>query len=234
MTDSAPRRRARQERSIRTERAILEAAGEVFDQYGYAAATLSMIMERAKSGEGVTKGALYHHFESKLDLARVILERQVPMSTLPPQSSKVQEAIDTSFGFVYLLQTDPLARAGARLSTDGGLPPEIDGQSTFNAWAEHGVNLLTQARDREQMLPNVTPREAAETIVGSFIGIQLTSQAIDDRESLPRRVSTLWQLILPGIAVPGLLPGLDFAPDRLSRVGGLNLPATKPHSEPTP
>ncbi|MFI5752933.1 ScbR family autoregulator-binding transcription factor [Streptomyces sp. NPDC051644] len=221
--EEAPRQRAQQERSVRTREAILVAAGEAFEERGYAAATLQMIMEKA----GVTKGALYHHFKSKEEMVRELLAQQVPMSTLPPQDSKIQESIDTSFFFVHLLQTHPLARAGARLSTDGGLPPEVDGRGPFMSWAEHAECLLTQARASGQMLPNVTPREAAEAIVGSFIGIQLTSKAISDREDLPRRISVLWQAILPGIAAPGLLPGLDFAPDRMARIEIANPPSTE-------
>ena len=61
---------ARQERAIRTRQVILEAAGAVFDEHGYAATTISMVLERA----AVTKGALYFHFPSKESLAQAVLE----------------------------------------------------------------------------------------------------------------------------------------------------------------
>lgn len=63
---------ARQERAVRTRRAILEAAASVFDERGYEAATIADILTRA----GVTKGALYFHFSSKQDLARGVLDEQ--------------------------------------------------------------------------------------------------------------------------------------------------------------
>ena len=56
---------ARQERAIRTRRVILEAAGAVFDEHGYTATTISMVLERAE----VTKGALYFHFSSGVSSA---------------------------------------------------------------------------------------------------------------------------------------------------------------------
>ena len=62
---------AKQERAIRTRRAIVEAAGAVFDEHGYASTTIAMVLERAQ----VTKGALYHHFSGKDDLFRAVYEQ---------------------------------------------------------------------------------------------------------------------------------------------------------------
>jgi AcrR family transcriptional regulator len=52
---------ARQVRSEATRRKILDAAIDVFGDVGYAAAGWNTIIERT----GMTKGALYHHFDSK-------------------------------------------------------------------------------------------------------------------------------------------------------------------------
>ncbi|MFF2226920.1 ScbR family autoregulator-binding transcription factor [Streptomyces globisporus] len=210
------RRRAPQKRSLRTHEAILEAAGQVFDEHGYVGATLKMILSR--TGGEVTKGGLYHHFRSKEQLAQEIMQIQVPMSTLPAQQSKIQELVDTSFFFVFLLLNNPLARAGARLSTDGGLPPSLDATGVFRAWASHAELLIRQAAELKQTLPGTEPDQISEVLVGSYVGIQLTSKAFDDRRELPRRISLFWRLILPGIAAPGLLPTIDYAPDRMDRL----------------
>ena len=61
---------ARQVRSEATRRKILDAAIEVFGEVGYAAAGWGAIIERT----GMTKGALYHHFDSKESLASDIIE----------------------------------------------------------------------------------------------------------------------------------------------------------------
>jgi AcrR family transcriptional regulator len=52
---------ARQTRSEVTRRKIINAAVELFNDVGYSNAGLGDIIERA----GMTKGALYHHFNSK-------------------------------------------------------------------------------------------------------------------------------------------------------------------------
>lgn len=70
---------ARQERAVRTRRAILEAAAAVFDERGYEAATIADILARA----GVTKGALYFHFSSKQELAQGVLDEQMAEGGVP-------------------------------------------------------------------------------------------------------------------------------------------------------
>jgi TetR/AcrR family transcriptional regulator, cholesterol catabolism regulator len=47
-------------------RALLKSAVGLFEQYGYAATSVQSIADRA----ALTKGAFYHHFESKEDLLR--------------------------------------------------------------------------------------------------------------------------------------------------------------------
>lgn len=58
------------ERSEATRALLLAAAREVFAESGFAAATIDEIVRRA----GVTRGALYHHFDSKEDLFRAVYE----------------------------------------------------------------------------------------------------------------------------------------------------------------
>lgn len=57
-------RRTQRERSEATTAALVGAARELFAQDGYAATSLDAVVARA----GVTKGALYHHFEGKREL----------------------------------------------------------------------------------------------------------------------------------------------------------------------
>src|SRR6476646_9534890 len=61
---------ARQARAEATRDAVLSGAAEVFLRLGYANASLAEIMAQAK----VTKGALYFHFGSKEELARVVID----------------------------------------------------------------------------------------------------------------------------------------------------------------
>lgn len=205
---------ARQERAIRTRRAIVEAAGAVFDEHGYTATTISMVLERAE----VTKGALYFHFPSKESIAQAVLDEQMPFGAVPPQPCKLQELVDVTFVFGRRLLGNSLLKGSVRLTVDQSGPPAVDHASPFRQWADLLVVLLEQARKQGELLPTVEPRQTVELLVGSFTGIQLMSRALTDREDLAERISVLWGHILPSIAVPGLLPCIDREPDRGLRV----------------
>ncbi|MEU6812089.1 ScbR family autoregulator-binding transcription factor [Streptomyces sp. NPDC046831] len=205
---------AKQERAIRTRRAILEAAGAVFDEHGYTSTTIAMVLERAD----VTKGALYFHFPSKESLAQAVLDEQVPFGAVPPQPCKLQEIIDMTFVVAQRLLRDALLRGSVRLTVDQCAPPGVDHTGPFRQWGERLMGLMGQARDQGELLPTVEPRDTVELLVGSFAGIQLMSRALTGRDDLGHRISVLWGHILPSIAVPGLLLSLDTAPDRGARV----------------
>lgn len=59
-----PERLTREERKARTRTQLLEAAGELFRRRGFAATSLEQVAAEA----GLTKGAVYAHFSSKVDL----------------------------------------------------------------------------------------------------------------------------------------------------------------------
>ena len=64
------RKNRRQEYAESTRRAILDAARDAFRQHGFAHASLDAIGDAAR----VTKGALYHHFDSKQQLFEAVVE----------------------------------------------------------------------------------------------------------------------------------------------------------------
>ncbi|CAM5734695.1 MULTISPECIES: ScbR family autoregulator-binding transcription factor [Streptomyces] len=199
---------ARQERAIRTRRTILDAAAAVFDERGYTSATIGEILGRA----GVTKGALYFHFGSKEELALGIFEEQLAV-TLPPQSSKLQELVDSGLVLALRLCTDPLVRASVGLALDQGALG-LDRTPAFRMWIDQTTRTLAEAKARGELLPHVEVTETAELLVASFSGVQLLSQLRCQRQDLEHRVVVLFQHMLPGIAVPAVLARLDISADR--------------------
>ncbi|MFG5718825.1 ScbR family autoregulator-binding transcription factor [Streptomyces murinus] len=203
---------AQQERAVRTRRAVLEAAAGVFAERGYAAATIAEILNRA----GVTKGALYFHFDSKAALARGVLEERISAEYHVPRELKLQEWVDAGMTLADRLPREPLLLAAVRLSAD------LQGRDVFGsawpAWAELTASLLAEARARDEVLPHVVPEETAQVFLGAWIGVQFVSQAVADWADLDQRMSALFDHLLPAIAVPSVLVRLDTAPDRGSRV----------------
>src|SRR5213082_552968 len=58
------------ERSARSRSALLESAARGLSRYGYA----NLVLEDVAREAGYTRGALYHQFKDKEDLARAVLE----------------------------------------------------------------------------------------------------------------------------------------------------------------
>ncbi|MEU0148465.1 ScbR family autoregulator-binding transcription factor [Streptomyces sp. NPDC006288] len=203
---------ARQQRAIRTRRIFLEAAAEVFDEHGYDAATIASILDRA----GLTRGALYFHFTSKEELARGVLEEAVTSDGVTPQTFKLQEWVDTALLLAYRLPREPMLSASIRLSVD----PRA--RSLFGTrwpdWIALGVEMLTEAKERGELLPHVDPVATSRLLVGAWTGVQLVTESMAESPDLVNEISALLELILPNSAVPGVLARLDTSPHRAERI----------------
>ncbi|MEU0662288.1 ScbR family autoregulator-binding transcription factor [Streptomyces lavendulocolor] len=200
---------AKQDRAIRTRQTILSAAAKVFEQRGYQAATISEILTTA----GVTKGALYFHFESKDDLAQGVLAEQDQRLVVPRRACRTQELVDVVMLHAHRLQNDPMVRAGVRLSLDQQAH-DLDRSGPFLRWVAVVDQLLQGARTQGELLPHVAPTETAEVLVGSFAGVQAMSQAISDYQDLPDRVGALLRHVLPTVVVSSVLASIDLSRTR--------------------
>ncbi|KIF05711.1 gamma-butyrolactone-binding protein [Streptomyces sp. RSD-27] len=204
---------AEQARAIRTRQAILSAAAKIFDERGYQAATISEILAAA----GVTKGALYFHFQSKEDLAQGVLTAQNEDLLLPSRPSKLQEAVDVIMLHTHRLRTNPMVRAGVRLSLDQNAVG-LDRSGPFRNWVVTMQELLEKAQAQGELLPHVVPAETADVLVGAYGGVQSMSQAMTDHEDLGRRVNALLRHIVPSIAQPSVLASLHIGEGRAEEV----------------
>ncbi|MGW0537938.1 ScbR family autoregulator-binding transcription factor [Streptomyces sp. NPDC003032] len=198
---------AKQDRAIRTRRTILAAAAQVFEERGYQAATITEILATA----GVTKGALYFHFESKDQLAQGVLAEQGQSLSVPARNCKIQELVDTVALHAYRLQIDPMVRAGVRLSLDQQAT-DLDRSGPFLGWSEIILRLLQEARG--ELLPHVVASETADVLVGSFAGVQAMSQIISNYQDLGHRVSELLRHVLPNVVLASVLATVDLSANR--------------------
>lgn len=199
----------KQDRAIRTRHTILMAAATVFEERGYQAATISEILTTAN----VTKGALYFHFRSKEQLALGVLAGQDQSLVVPDRPCKIQELIDTTMLHAYRLQTDPLVRAGTRLTLDQRADG-LDRTGPFQRWTSITEDLLDKAQKQGELLPHVNPAETAQVLVGAFSGVQAMSQATTNYQNLSTSVSALLRHTLPSIVHSSVLTSLDLTPQR--------------------
>jgi hypothetical protein len=103
-----------------------------------------------------------------------------------------------------------MMRAGIRLATEQG-SFRSHGAPAYLGWIDILESQLQQARKQGEVLPDVEPRTTAEFIVGSFTGLQMLSQELSEHEDLQRRITTLWNYVLPHIATPETIAGLEIA-----------------------
>ncbi|MFH8350123.1 ScbR family autoregulator-binding transcription factor [Streptomyces sp. NPDC018045] len=195
-----------QERAVKTREAILRAAAELFDEYGYSAASISKIIKRAE----VTAGAMYFHFSSKSDLAHAVMIEQGDGLEMPPGEDGLQRLIDITLYLADELQGNPRLRAGVRLAIEQGDWGSQD-DSAYRYWAEMFTAQLHAAQKRGDLLPDANAEEVAWLLVSSYSGTQLLSHISAGRADLHHRVITLWRYLLPGIAAPAVKPLLRFS-----------------------
>ncbi|MEV0037483.1 MULTISPECIES: ScbR family autoregulator-binding transcription factor [unclassified Streptomyces] len=201
----------RQERAIQTRRIILEAAAEMFNELGYDATTIGGLIERIQ----LTRGGLYFHFTTKEQLARGVLDEAVTMEGLAPQAFKLQEWVDLALLLAYRLPREPLLSASVRLSVDVKARGLLG--TRWPDWIAVGEELLTEAKERGELLVHVDPGDTARLLVGAWTGVQQITETLPDHD-LSQEISCLFELVLPNIASAGVLAKLDISPYRAERL----------------
>jgi AcrR family transcriptional regulator len=197
---------ARQVRSEATRRKILEAAIEVFGEVGYAAASWGTIIERT----GMTKGALYHHFDSKESLASAIIEEGSETLLLAfrnmcgPSSPALENLIHSTFVVAQLSTSDRMARAAEQLTVALSGFNEAASQ-VFTNWLAVTAGEARKASQEGDLREELTAETVAESIVSATFGIRLLINATSGKD-LVRRLSRMWEVLLPAVAAEASLP----------------------------
>ncbi|KMS85807.1 MULTISPECIES: ScbR family autoregulator-binding transcription factor [Streptomyces] len=204
---------ATHERGLATRRMILEAAGSVFAERGYSAATVADVLNRLN----LTRGAVYFHFSSKEELARTVLASQADIRTVD-RHIKLQELIDLGVVFACQLTRDPVLQGSVRLSLELD-SVGLDRRLPFQSWVDRNLLLLREAQERGELRPHVDVQETAELLCAGFTGVQMFSQVMSGWKDLEERVRALLRNVLPNIAEPSILVQLDLSEDRGTKVG---------------
>ncbi|OBB70084.1 TetR/AcrR family transcriptional regulator [Mycobacterium sp. 852014-50255_SCH5639931] len=204
----------RQVRSEATRRKILDAAIEVFGEVGYAAAGWGAIIERT----GMTKGALYHHFDSKESLASDILKegsdallaafRNVCGSSSPG----LENLLHGAFTIVEVLNSDKMVRTAEQLAS--ALSGLNEAAAVF--YADLAAKIAEEARraiSEGDLRQDVDPEVLSEFLVGAMFGTRLVSNAIARHDAnrgvgvdIAGRLRQILELLLPGTVTEASLP----------------------------
>ncbi|MGI5348325.1 ScbR family autoregulator-binding transcription factor [Streptomyces sp. CA-250714] len=187
---------ARQERAVRTRNALIESAAELFDRDGFEVASLTTISARA----GVSNGALHFHFSNKAALADAVWEaaaQRLRRITARRTAHPLQCLIDATHALCRGLGNDAVLRAGFELCH---AQQKTRGDETLReSWQRWVEDVLAQADAEGALVPDVTARDAAATVVAATMGFE-TLSGQDNRWLSHHTVTRFWTLLLPRLA----------------------------------
>jgi AcrR family transcriptional regulator len=197
------RRRTQAERSESTRAALIEAARPLFAERGYAGIGTEEIVRAA----GVTRGALYHHFDGKRELFEAVYERieaelaeRIAAGALAGGAGPPLEAI----------------RAGAEMFLQACTEPDVqrvvllDGPSVlgWDSWreiaAEHGLGLIEatlQAAVDAGAIAEQPVRPLAHLLMGALDEAAMLVARAEDPEATRAEVGRTLDALIGGLGL---------------------------------
>ena len=194
--------RTQAERTEATRAALIAAARPLFAQRGYAGVGTEEIARAA----GVTRGALYHHFDGKRELFEAVYER-----------IEVELAERIADGALRANASSPLAamKAGAEMFLRASTEPEtqqivlLDGPSVlgWDRWreiaGEHGLGLIEatlQAAIEAGEIGSQPVRPLAHVLMGALDEAAMLVARADDAERMRAEVGRTLGALLDGLS----------------------------------
>ena len=164
--------------SRQTRQRLLKAAFEEIHQHGFQGMRVDEVLRKT----GLQKGAFYHHFKSKVELAYAVLEEQVgpavesvwitplpenenPMTSIPKLMSELADHLPATVR-EHGCPLNNLAQEMAAL--DEGFQSRI--LDVFNHWIQAYTQLFTMAQNNNMMRADVNANEVARFVVATLEG----------------------------------------------------------------
>lgn len=191
----------RDERADETRRELLRVARELFADRGYGAVGTEEIVARA----GLTRGALYHHFQGKRDLFRAVHE-QLEEELVAEIASRLGDVTDAG----------ALLDAGVRAFLDSCTDPRharvtLVDAPTVLGWAEwreiderHGLGLVTAALNGAMDAGAITRQDArplAHLVIGALGEAALLIANAEDPAAMRGQVEPALLALVGGLRV---------------------------------
>jgi len=161
---------------------IIEAALEQFHSYGFNAAGVKDITDRA----GVPKGSFYNHFPSKEALAVVALERYAERSRMEVLADRSVAPLDRLRIHFELLRAEIEEHEFTRGCLLGNLGAEVADHSevlraaveqNLARWAELMAETLAEAQRAGSLRPGLDPQATAWFVLSAWEGTLISARA---------------------------------------------------------
>jgi len=185
---SLKRRATRLRDRERTRQLLLQAAFREVYRYGFQSAAIDAIL----SSTNVTKGALYHHFNSKEALGYAVIEEFVAKLSrdrwlLPLQRRKDQDPIDALIAIVRAIPTRPRdIKGGCPLVNLAQEMSQLNEQfrkrleRIFHAWQEAIATVLRRGQSQGTVRSDLVPDEAATFLIAMVEGYEVLAKNAQD------------------------------------------------------
>ena len=183
-----------------TRRTILEAAFAEFYAHGFQGGSLNHIVAQA----GTTKGALFHHFDSKQALGYAVLDDIIgplllarwlePLAATADPLTAIQQAfrryVETDLASGHWLQGCPLNNIAQEMSPlDAGFQARVN--HLYDTWREQLASALARGAQAATVKAAIEPRSVAALIVAAQMGIWGTGKSSQRAEVMRQAAAGL-------------------------------------------
>jgi TetR/AcrR family transcriptional regulator, transcriptional repressor for nem operon len=184
----AKRKTGRLRNPERTRELLLQAAFQEVYRSGFQSAGIDTIL----AATGVTKGALYYHFDNKEALGHAIIEEVVAKLPrdrwlLPLQRSEDKDPIDALIGIVQALPARPRdLKGGCPLVNLAQEMSPLDEQfrrrleRIFRAWQEGIATALRRGQSEGTVRRDLVPEETASFLIAMVEGYEVLAKNAQD------------------------------------------------------
>jgi TetR/AcrR family transcriptional repressor of nem operon len=199
--------------SERTRERLLQAASREIYRSGFQSASLDTILAVA----GVTKGALYYHFDSKESLGYAVVDEVIATAVRGTWVRPLQSGKDPIDALIDAVQSIPVrpadVRGGCRLNNlaqemsplDAGFRKRL--AIIFNAWREAVASVLREGQAHGRVRRDVEPANAAGILIAMVEGYASLAKNAQDpkvmKAGIRNIVGWLRSLRPPGNRKPG-------------------------------
>jgi TetR/AcrR family transcriptional repressor of nem operon len=180
-----------------TRRRILERAAPVFNQRGYAGASMSELVEAT----GIEKGGIYNHFGSKEELAVEAFDYAI--SLIVDGYAAVQDGkvgIDRLVAIIEIFgdwSGHPLVAGGCPImntaieADDTNPPLAARARAAMDSWHRLIGSIVKEAKARGDIEADVDPYELATLVTSTLEGSLMLSKLFHDPSYKQRAVTSL-------------------------------------------
>jgi len=172
----------------RTRERLLKAGFQEVYRSGFQSARIDTILAAAN----VTKGALYHHFESKEALGHAIIDEVVATFLdnrwlLPLQQNEDEDSIDVLIEIVQSIPASPRdLKGGCPLVNLAQEMSRLDElfrrrlEAMFRAWREAVAMALRRGQSQGTVRRDLVPEEAASFLIAMVEGYEVLAKNAQD------------------------------------------------------